>query len=92
MPTRNLVLTEQQAQWVENLVRSGRYQNASEVLRDGLRLLQRREAEEAAKLETIRRALDEGEAAVADGDIYDFGPALFDDIEKEQTPVPGLRD
>jgi len=49
MPTRNVVLTEQQEIFVGKLVETGRYQNASEVLRDGLRLLedrvQRREAE-----------------------------------------------
>ena len=82
MPTRNVVLTEQQAELIENLVRSGRYQNASEVLRDGLRLLQSRELEESAKLEAIRGALDQAEAAVAAGDLRDYGPALFDDIDK----------
>ncbi len=49
MPTRNVVLTEQQEIFVGQLVETGRYQNASEVLRDGLRLLEdrvkRREAE-----------------------------------------------
>ena len=69
MPTRNVVLTDQQAELVEKLVQSGRYQNASEVLRDGLRFLQRREREEAAKLEALRGALDEAEAAVAKGDL-----------------------
>ena len=77
MPTRNVVLTEQQADLVKTLVGSGRYQNASEVLRDGLRLLQRREAEEKAKLEALRGALDEAEAAVATGDLSDYSPALL---------------
>lgn len=49
MPTRNVVLTDQLEVFVGELVEAGRYQNASEVLRDGLRLLedkiQRREAE-----------------------------------------------
>jgi putative addiction module CopG family antidote len=40
MPTRNVVLTAHQAGLVEKLVASGRYQNASEVLRDGLRLIE----------------------------------------------------
>ena len=84
MPTRNVVLTDQQVELVEMLVHSGRYQNASEVLRDGLRLLQRRELEETAKLEAIRGALDEAEAAVAAGDLYDYSPALFDDIDEEE--------
>lgn len=36
VPTRNVVLTERQEALIEALVTSGRYQNASEVLRDGL--------------------------------------------------------
>lgn len=87
MPTRNVVLTDQQAELVEKLVESGRYQNASEVLRDGLRLIQRRELEDTAKLAALRGALDEAEAAVAAGDIYDYGPALFDDIDKEENSI-----
>jgi antitoxin ParD1/3/4 len=35
MPTRNVVLTEHQETLIEMLVQSGRYQNASEVLREG---------------------------------------------------------
>jgi antitoxin ParD1/3/4 len=87
MPTRNVVLTHQQAELIENLVRSGRYQNASEVLRDGLRLLQSREAQEAAKLDALRSALDEAEAAVAAGDISDYGPNLLAEIEQEDESV-----
>jgi antitoxin ParD1/3/4 len=87
MPTRNVVLTDQQAELVEKMVESGRYQNASEVLRDGLRLLQRRELEEAAKLEALRGALDEAEAAIAAGDIHDYGPTLFDDIDEEENTI-----
>ena len=84
MPTRNVVLTEQQAELVEALVRSGRYQNASEVLRAGLRLLERREAEENAKVAALRGALDESEAAAAAGDVYDFGPGFLDEIDDEE--------
>lgn len=52
MPTRNIVLTDQQAQFVEQLVRSGRYQNASEVLREGLRMLHTREQEAQARYQS----------------------------------------
>jgi antitoxin ParD1/3/4 len=49
VPTRNIVLTDKQTVFVSDLVNAGRYQNASEVLREGLRLLenqvQRRQAE-----------------------------------------------
>ena len=41
MATRNVVLTETQSALVDHLVASGRYQNASEALRAGLRLLER---------------------------------------------------
>ena len=51
MPTRNVVLTEHQSLFVEKLVASGQYQNASEVLREGLRMMEQRETEEAARLE-----------------------------------------
>jgi antitoxin ParD1/3/4 len=56
MPTRNVVLTDHQAAFVEQLVESGRYQNASEVLREGLRLIESREAEERARLKALREA------------------------------------
>ena len=62
MVTRNVVLTEQQSAFVDSLVNSGRFQNASEALRAGLTLLERDEAIwEAAKagvlegLEQVRR-------------------------------------
>ena len=67
MPTRNVVLTDHQALLVEKLVTSGRYQNASEVLRAGLRLL---EAEEQ-KIQALRAAVSEG---IASGQATDFDP------------------
>ena len=60
MPTRNVVLTDHQQQVIESLVGSGRYQNASEVLRDGLRLVEQREAEDAARLDALREAAQAG--------------------------------
>jgi antitoxin ParD1/3/4 len=83
MPTRNVVLTDHQASLVEDLVQSGRYQNASEVLREGLRLIERRDQHDSAKLEALRAALDEAEAAFAAGDVYEFSPNFLDDIETE---------
>jgi antitoxin ParD1/3/4 len=60
MPTRNIVLTQRQAELIESLVESGRYQNASEVLREGLRLVESREAQDHARLEALRKAVKVG--------------------------------
>ncbi len=67
MPTRNVVLTHHQAALVERLVSSGRYQNASEVLRDGIRLIERREAEAEARLQALRQAVQIGVADIEAG-------------------------
>ena len=72
MPTRNVVLTEHQASVVEQLVSSGRYQNASEVLRDGLRLIEQREAENASRLVALRNAINVGIADFDQGQFTTF--------------------
>src|SRR5207237_223292 len=72
MPTRNVVLTRHQEKLIETLVGSGRYQNASEVLRDGLRLVEQREAEDVAKLEVLREAAGLGAAALDRGEFKEF--------------------
>lgn len=72
MPTRNVVLTDYQAELVSRLVASGRYQNASEVLREGLRLLESREAEEKARLKALREAARIGIADIETGRFRSF--------------------
>ncbi len=72
MPTRNVVLTDHQASLVEQLVESGRYQNASEVLREGLRLVEQREAEDAYRLEALRSAVQVGIEDIAAGKFKAF--------------------
>jgi antitoxin ParD1/3/4 len=73
MPTRNVVLTERQEELLVTLVKSGRYQNASEVLRDGLRLVEQREAEDAGKLKALRAAARAGVGALDRGEFKEFG-------------------
>lgn len=97
MPTRNVVLTDHQAALIERLVASGRYQNASEVLREGLRLIEARDAEEQAKLVALRAAVQVGIDDMEAGrfqsfrsraDIKHFVDELTDDVlagRKEQT-------
>lgn len=72
MPTRNVVLTDYQAALVERLVASGRYQNASEVLREGLRLVESREAAEKARLKALREAARIGITDIESGRFRTF--------------------
>ncbi len=72
MPTRNVVLTDRHEQVIDSLVRSGRYQNASEVLRDGVRLVEEREALNAAKLDCLREAARIGMADLDEGRFATF--------------------
>ena len=72
MPTRNVVLTDRQEELIDSLVGSGRYQNASEVLREGLRLVEQREAEDAAKLKVLRKAARAGFDALDRGEFKEF--------------------
>jgi antitoxin ParD1/3/4 len=52
-------------------VESGRFENASEVVRAALRTLEREERVFEAKLETLRAAIDEGDASgIAEGDVF----------------------
>lgn len=76
MPTRNVVLTEQQNFFIDQLLASGRYQNASEVLREGLRLIERQERENAARLIALREAVQIGLA-----DIENNRHHAFDHVE-----------
>lgn len=72
MPTRTVVLTEHQAALVEDLIACGRYQNASEVLREGLRLLEKREAEDSLRLKVLQNAVQVGLADSVAGRYTDF--------------------
>lgn len=69
MPTRNVVLTEQQEIFVRKLVEDGRYQNASEVLREGLRLLEDRIQQRETELANIRAGVIAGFDQVERGEF-----------------------
>jgi antitoxin ParD1/3/4 len=60
MPTRNVNLTQHFDRFVQRQVSSGRYSNASEIVREALRLLEEQEQERAAKLTALRQAAKQG--------------------------------
>ena len=88
MPTRNVNLTEHLDDFVKIGITSGRFSNASEVVREGLRLLEQREQEDKAKIEWLRAAakkgfgeLDRGEGLAFESmDAFD---AYIDQIGEE---------
>jgi antitoxin ParD1/3/4 len=71
MPTRNVNLTNDLDRFVATKVKSGRYENASEVVRAGLRTLEREEQQYEAKLAALRAAIDAGDASgIARGGVF----------------------
>jgi antitoxin ParD1/3/4 len=71
MPTRNVNLTPELDSFILERVESGRFENASEVVRSALRTLEREERVFEAKLAALRAAIDEGDASgVAEGDVF----------------------
>jgi len=67
VPTREVNLTEELDRFVLDKVESGRYENASDVIRAALRTLER----EDAQLTSTRAAIDEGDSSgIAFGDVF----------------------
>lgn len=88
MPTRNVNLTEHFDRFIETRITSGRFSNASEVVREGLRLLEQREQEDKAKIEWLRAAAKEGFDAAGSGDSVALNSeeeldAFLDQIHEE---------
>lgn len=79
MATRSVLLNPHLEQVVNDLVVSGRYQSASEVLREGLRLLEQREAEESAKAVDLRKTISTGLTSLEEGDLTQVGA---EDLER----------
>jgi antitoxin ParD1/3/4 len=69
VPTRNISLTTEQDAFIEQVVDAGEYQNASEVVRDALRVLQHRRREDALKLKGLRAAIKRKLDLVGHGDL-----------------------
>jgi antitoxin ParD1/3/4 len=71
VPTRNVNLTDELDRFVLSKVESGRYENASEVVRAALRTLEREEQQYELKLAALRAAVDEGDASgIAEGNVF----------------------
>jgi antitoxin ParD1/3/4 len=78
MPTRNVNLTPDQDASIERMVRSGKYQNASEAIRDALRGLQQRWKEDEMKLTLLRRQIKAGTDSLDHGVFTEIDDADLD--------------
>ena len=65
--------------FIERLIESGRYSTASEIIRDGLRIIEEREQRREAKLEWLRAEIKKG---LDSGPSREFEPkALAEEIK-----------
>ncbi|MDM7957807.1 type II toxin-antitoxin system ParD family antitoxin [Blastomonas sp.] len=77
----NVSIGERWETYVEALLKTGRYGSASEIVREGLRLVEEREVKLAALRETIEAAIAEGgEHTIEEVDAY--LDKVLDDLEK----------
>ncbi|MCL4785022.1 MAG: type II toxin-antitoxin system ParD family antitoxin [Bryobacterales bacterium] len=77
--TVNVSLTPELDAFLQSRVKSGRYQTASEVVRDALRLLERQEREREEAFQQLKAKLERGAAQAERGELLD-GDAVFDEL------------
>ena len=88
MPTRNISLTPEQDAFVEKVVGAGEYQNASEAIRDALRVLQQRRKEDSLRLKALRTQIKAGVDALERGEFVEIDEANLDGYLDGLTSAP----
>jgi len=79
----NVSLTPKLEQYVENKVKAGLYQTASEVVREGLRLLAERDQRESAGLAELRSLINVGVEQIDAGRTKPFDNAAIKRIRRK---------
>ena len=82
----NIHLTPELEQLVQTKVKSGRYNSASEVVREALRLLEERDQLTEFRKEVIRQQIDQGWNALRRGEGVD-GEAFFAELERKEQAL-----
>jgi antitoxin ParD1/3/4 len=78
----NVHLTPELEQLVQGKVKSGRYNSASEVVREALRLMEQRDEVFALRKSQIRKQIEEGWQSAKRGDLLG-GDEVFDRMDAE---------
>jgi antitoxin ParD1/3/4 len=78
----NVHLTPELEQLVQGKVKSGRYNSASEVVREALRLLEQRDEVFTLRKDQIRKQIEEGWQSAKRGEVVG-GDEVFDRIDTE---------
>ena len=84
----NVHLTPELEQLVHNKVESGRYNSASEVVREALRLMEQKDELRAIQLQELRNRIDKGLSEAGRGETVDgerFMQGLLDDLDTRET-------
>ena len=82
----NVHLIAELAQLVQSKVKSGRYNSASEVIREALRLLEERDQLIELRKEAIRQKIDEGWESLRRGEGLD-GEEFFAELERKERAL-----
>ena len=86
----NISLTPEMDQWVAEQVKSGLYKSSSEVIREGLRILQRHEEQRRAMLTDLRQELLVGMKQLDAGKSKPFDASLIADLKKRGRSKLGI--
>jgi antitoxin ParD1/3/4 len=86
MPTMNVSLPAALAEFVEKEVASGNYSTASEVVRDGLRMLREERAVYEEKLAILKREVQRGIDQLDAGEYSDLTiPDIYAKLKEQQS-------
>ena len=91
MPTRNISLTAEQDAFVQEVVEAGEYQNASEAVRDALRVLQQRRREDRLRLKALRAQIRAGTDSLERGDFTEVDDADLEGFLERLTTTPATK-
>jgi antitoxin ParD1/3/4 len=84
----NVSLTPELESFVEGRVASGRYQSVSEVIRDGLRLLEEKELARETALKNLRGKIAVGLEQIKKGQVHD-GDKVFKELQERSRKRRG---